>query len=441
MELMRKGIDMGATAIALDAGSTDSGPSYLGTGTAKTSAAAVERDLRTAIVAGREAGIPVLVGSCGTAGTDGGVDWMAEMAGRIAKEEQLSFKLARIYSEQDPEFLVEALRQGRIHPLAHAAEADAATLRSCEHIVALMGHEPMAAALAAGADVVLAGRATDTAMVAAVALSAGLPPGPVWHAAKTVECGGLCTTNPRAAGGSSPVYVEIDMGGFTVTPLHEAAACTPRTVAAHMLYENADPFRLLEPTGALDTSMATYTAVDPRVVRVEGSQFEASPHPTAKLEGSRKVGYETVALVGIADPHILSEIEVWMERVMNLLTQRVRSLLRLEPGQYAADLRCYGYNAVLGDLAPRLQTPAEVGVLLKVRAEDQATATAIAKVANPLLLHQPLPTMDYLPSLAFVTSPAEIERGAVYEFALNHVVDMTDGSELFRTTISEVTGA
>ncbi|MDX6334645.1 MAG: hypothetical protein QOG05_1985, partial [Streptosporangiaceae bacterium] len=45
-ESIKRGIAMGATAIAIDGGSTDSGPYYLGAGVAKTAASAVERDLR-----------------------------------------------------------------------------------------------------------------------------------------------------------------------------------------------------------------------------------------------------------------------------------------------------------------------------------------------------------------------------------------------------------
>jgi hypothetical protein len=79
--------------------------------------------------------------------------------------------------------------------------------------------------------------------------------------------------------------------------------------------------------------------------------------------------------------------------------------------------------------------------MMRVRAADQATATAIAKTANPLLLHLPPPGMEaHLPSFAFATSPAEIERGAVYEFVLNHVVEVETATELFRTRISEVSG-
>jgi hypothetical protein len=96
-------------------------------------------------------------------------------------------------------------------------------------------------------------------------------------------------------------------------------------------------------------------------------------------------------------------------------------------------------NAVLGSLQPDSKVlPREVGILLKVRASDQQTATAIAKVANPALLHLPLPGMTMMPSYAFATSPAEIERGAVYEFVLNHVVEVETGEEMFRTSYSQV---
>ena len=77
--------------------------------------------------------------------------------------------------------------------------------------------------------------------------------------------------------------------------------------------------------------------------------------------------------------------------------------------------------------------------MLLVSAQDQQTATEISKLANPLLLHLPLPTMTYLPSFAFATSPAHIERGAAYEFVLNHVLELDHGTDLFRVELSEVT--
>jgi hypothetical protein len=432
-ETVTRGIELGADAIAVDAGSTDSGPFYLGTGQAKTAAAQVEHDLRVLLCAAVNASIPLLVGSCGTAGTDSGVNWVADMARRIAAEEHLAFTLACIYSEQNADDLVTALNDDLIRPLAPARPLTEATLKSCRHIVGLMGHEPMSAALRSGADVVLAGRATDTATVAAVALNHGLPAGPTWHGAKIVECGGLCTTNPIAGG----VLLELDDSGFTVTPLDTSAACTPTTVAAHMLYENVNPFELREPAGTLDTTDATYRAVDSRVVRVEGSVFEAADTYTIKLEGSALVGYETITVVGIRNPAVVSDIETWTDVLTTLVADRVSTVLGIAGNTYDFDVSRYGYDAVLGPLEPE-RTSHEIGLLFRVRAGDQATATAIAKVANPLLLHLPLSGAQSLPSFAFPFSPAEIERGPAYEFVLNHTVAPATPTSMFRTEVTAI---
>ncbi|BDV29596.1 hypothetical protein Microterr_02560 [Microbacterium terricola] len=433
-EGVARGIALGADAIAVDGGSTDSGPHYLGAGIAKTSRGSLKSDLRTLLIAGRGAGIPVVVTTCGTSGTDAGVDWVAGIAEEIAAEEQLSFRVAKIYSELTRESVLGALAAGRVSPLEPAGTLTAETVARCEHIVGLMGHEPISAALAAGADLVLTGRASDTASVAGIALGRGIAAGPTWHAAKTVECGSQCTTDPLGGG----VLVEIDDGGFSIHPLDDTSAATPMTVAAHMLYENADPYRLREPGGTLDTSTAVYTAVDERVTRVEGSVFEHAEQTTIKLEGAAIGGYETVSLVGIRDPHVLAHMDAWLRRFSGELARRVGAHLGLQAHEYDAELRAFGHNAVLGALEPGGEPPREVGVLFKARAADQATATAIAKIANPLMLHLPLEGMTHLPSFAFATSPAEIERGASYEFVLQHTVDVDDESELFRTEYQEV---
>jgi hypothetical protein len=428
-ETVQRGLDLGADVITVDAGSTDSGPFYLGTGTAKTTAAAVAGDLRILLRAAAQAQIPLIIGSCGTSGTDSGVDWVAALTRDILTEENLTLRIATIYSEQRPADLVTALENGLVQPLAPSGPLEAATLRSCEHVVAMMGHEPIAEALLAGADVILAGRATDTALAAAYPLMMGYPAGPCWHAAKIVECGGMCTTNPRAGG----VFAIIDADGFTLEPLDPASACTPQSVAAHMLYETVNPYQMREPAGTIIVTDATYTALDERRVRVEHSRFEPAEQYTNKLEGSAIAGYETMSFVGIRDPRILASIDEWAALFNTVVRDRVQHVLGLAPADYAMDLRLYGHNAILGAAEPHRGAPHEVGVMLLTRARQQATATAIAKVANPLLLHLPLPGATHLPSFAFATSPAETERGAAYEFVLNHVVTVDSPTALFRT--------
>jgi hypothetical protein len=425
--------ELHADVIAIDGGSTDSGPHYLGTATAKSARNAVARDLRHILLAARDADIPVIVGSCGTSGTDAGVDWIYEIALEIAETEELDLSIARIYSEQTASELKRYLAENRIHPLEPAADLRPETLDRCSHIVGVLGHEPILDALAQGANLVLTGRATDTALIAAVPLGRGMPDGPVWHGAKTSECGGLCTTKPQSGG----VLVTFDRTGFTVEPLGDDAACTPTSVAAHMMYENADPFRMREPAGTLDTSGARYLQADDRRVRVEGSRFESADQYTIKLEGAAPAGYQTMILVGLRSPTVLARLDEWCDGVLTYLHHNIAESFGLSPADYDLQLRRYGQDGVLGKYEPDKSTmPREVGIVFIATAEDQATATQLAKFANPILLHAPLPGETALPSYAFFGSPAETERGQLHEFVLSHTVNVDSPHELFRTLVS-----
>ena len=70
------GLEKKPHAICIDGGSTDSGPFYLGTGTSKYSAAATRSEWRDLMIARQQAGVPLVLGSCGTCGSDQAVDWI-----------------------------------------------------------------------------------------------------------------------------------------------------------------------------------------------------------------------------------------------------------------------------------------------------------------------------------------------------------------------------
>jgi len=267
-ESLARGVAAGPHVIACDAGSTDSGPAALGSGVPKLSREAVTRDLRQLLHARQELGVPLIIGSCGTSGRDVGVDWCAEIARDIARADGLTFRLARIYADQDSGYLTKRLAQGRIRPLNPAPPIDADVLENSQ-VVGMMGVEPIEAALQAGAEVILAGRASDTALFAAVPHLLGADPGLTWHAAKTIECGAACAVPPAADG--LLVYLRDDH--FDVEVLDTAGRLTARSVAAHTLYENADPFLVTEPSGVLDTEHASYEQVSDQVVRVRGAVF------------------------------------------------------------------------------------------------------------------------------------------------------------------------
>jgi hypothetical protein len=182
----QRGIELRPHVIACDAGSTDSGPAHLGSGLPKPSREAVRRDLRHLLLARDALRVPLIIGSCGTSGRDVGVDWVEDIAREISTEEGLHFRLALIKSEQDGEYLKRRLREGRIRPLDPAPPLDEEVIDR-SHIVGMMGVEPIEAALAQGAEVILAGRASDTSLYAAVPHLMGADPGLTWHMAKTIE--------------------------------------------------------------------------------------------------------------------------------------------------------------------------------------------------------------------------------------------------------------
>ena len=99
---------------------------------------------------------------------------------------------------------------------------------------------------------------------------------------------------------------------------------------------------------------------------------------------------------------------------------------------FSYQLRAYGWNAVYGGAVPQGYRPNELGVLLTVTAKTQELATQVAKAFNPMLLHFPLNWEQPLPSFAFPFSPSEIQRGKIYEFRLNHIVEIENPLELVR---------
>jgi hypothetical protein len=176
-EELEYGIAQGAQVIATDAGSTDSGAAYLALGISKNNRGAVKRDLTLMMKAASKAGIPIVVGTSGQAGGDLNLEWTRDIAVEVARELGIRPRIALLYSELSKETVKRKNVEGRIRPLAPMGPLDDATIDGCDHIVGAMGPEPFIAALEAGADIVLGGRTTDTAVICCYALMKGAPRG------------------------------------------------------------------------------------------------------------------------------------------------------------------------------------------------------------------------------------------------------------------------
>ncbi len=430
---LQRGIEAKPDIIAIDGGSTDSGPSYLGRGVSKYARSSTKIEWAGLMEARAQAQCPLVIGTAGTCGADTAVDWMVDITLEIAREQGRPLKIAVLKSGQEPTFIAQEFKNKTISPLGNAPHIDQSVIENCTNIVALAGAEQIQAALDTGADIVISGRATDTAIIAALPLQRGCHAGGAWHGAKIGECGALCATNPQ----SGVILIDFDDEGFTVTPLADGANASPQTVSAHMLYENSDPFILYEPGGHLDVSAAKYEALDERRVRVTGSKWIPSEHYTVKLEGAKSAGFQTVLIAVLRDPHYVENAQKWANDIITKCSQKARDRLGVTDDDFSIDIRLIGHSSCFGALEVIQSQSHEIGAIGIVTAKSDALSEEIGKLLNPYFLHHPLTQEEEQPTFAFLFSPAEMKRGEMFEFALNHIMEINDPMDAFDLEIIE----
>jgi hypothetical protein len=429
---LEAGLAMRPHFIGCDAGSTDPGPFSLGTGGTAFPLRAIKRDLRLMLLAARRARIPLLIGSAGTAGGEPHLALFRRLVEEIAREERLAFPMALIHAEQDKDYLKRRLREGRITPLDPAPAFDEAVIDRAVRVVGMMGDEPWLRALDEGAEVVIAGRSSDCAIFAGIPIRMGVDAGIAWHAAKILECGAAA-----AVARPSPdcMFATLRADHFDLEPPDRDLRCSPLSVAAHSLYENGDPFRLVESSGTLDLTHATYEALDDRRVRVRGSRFEPARRYTVKLEGAELAGYQSIVLGSIRDPYIIRQIDSWVARLTERVQARVADVFAGDAAaaRYRFNVRIYGKNGTMGPLEPVTESHAhELCLVLEATAATQEIASTIASMARHQALHLPIPEWrGFITGMACPYSPAYLERGPVYRFCVNHVVEPDDPYEMF----------
>jgi hypothetical protein len=421
--------------IAVDAGSTDGGPYYLGMeggGPADAAGASafmetLSRDVGPLLAAALEAEIPFLVGSAGFAGAEPHLQGTLAVVRHVAETRGLHFKAAVIHAEVDKAYVKQKLRAGEIEPLGPVPELSEAEVDAAVRIVGQMGVEPFQRALERGAQVVIAGRANDPSMFAALPLMQGYDRGLSLHMAKILECGAIAA---EPGSGSDAMLGTLRRDHFVVEPLAPERRCTPLSVGAHSLYEKSDPYTLFGPGGQVDLSEVRFEQQDERSVRVSGSRFVAAPSYRIKLEGSKRVGYRCLAVCGVRDP-------VAIERIDDLIGAAregaARQFSEIDPQEYKLLFHVYGRDGVMGPLEPtRGLASHELGVVIEAVAPTQALATSLCSAARIVMLHFGFKgRISTAGNLAFPFSPLDIAAGPVYEFNVYHLVDEEDPHRLF----------
>ncbi len=404
--------------VGVDAGSTDPGPYYLGSGKGFVKKLQVKRDLALILPHIKERKIPLIIGSAGGSGAKPHVESVLEIIGEIAKEQGCEFNVAVIYSDLSPEFLHRAA-DGHLFSCGGSPEFKAEQVDKLVNPVAQFGTGPIIEALESGAEVIVAGRCCDTAVFASYPIWKGFDPGLALHAAKIAECGALCA---RPVGANDSLIVEMYEDHFTVEPPNPARTCTPDSVAAHSLYEQPDPNCFYEPEGKIDLSGSTFEQIAPRKVSVYGSKLVAADKETTKLEGTVRIGCRSISIAGMRDPSGVAHLDEIEKGVRSAVAE---SASFVKSDEYSLRFLRYGLDAVTGDNEAPDTLPREVGLVIEAIAPSQEQADALVALARSKALHQGFPNRKATAgNLAFPFSPSDFSGGEVYEFALYHLTDL-----------------
>ncbi len=287
------------------------------------------------------------------------------------------------------------------HPMQNmdSGEPIATVLDRVTSANAYLGARPVAAALAGGAQIVLCGRVTDTALAL----------GPLVHehgwaaddwdrlAAGTIaghilECGAQATGGnftrwwevPDLWNVGYPIAEVAEDGSFTVTK-HPGTGglVTVDTVSEQLVYEMGDPAAYVTPDVTADFSSIRLEKAGGDRVRVAGVRGRANT-PFLKLSASYLDGYKAAGQVTIAGPRAFGKAKLAAEIVWRRLA---RAGVEFPAGDRVEEF--LGVSAVLPGILPPVGAAPEVVLRLAVRDSDRRKVERFGKEIAPLVTAGP----------------------------------------------------
>jgi hypothetical protein len=271
----------------------------------------------------------------------------------------------------------------------------------CDNILsanAYIGAFPLAEALATGADVVIAGRSTDTALALAPMVHRYGWSDTDWNklaagtiAGHIIECGAQCTGGncqvdweniPDMEDIGYPIVEAEPDGSFTVTK-HAAAGgrVNSDVVKEQLLYELGDPKNYITPDCVADFTTIKLDDVGPDRVRVSGIRGGPRP-PTLKLSVSYFAGWKATGTLVYSWPQALKKATA-----ADTIVRRRLHNLGLKFDQVYTEF--LGINACHLHAAHSPADAAEVQLRISVRGMDKAAVDRFTRELVPLVLNGP----------------------------------------------------
>lgn len=263
---------------------------------------------------------------------------------------------------------------------------------------AYIGAFPLAEALATGADVVIAGRSTDTALALAPMIHTFGWSGADWDrlaagtiAGHIVECGAQCSGGncqvdwqsiPGMANIGYPI-IEAGPDGMFVVTKHAGTGGRVHsgTVKEQLLYELGDPQNYITPDCVADFTSIQLNDIGPDRVRVSG--IRGGPRtPMLKLSIAYSYGWKAIGTLVYSWPQALEKAKA-ADRIVR---ERLAQLGLKFEDTYS---EYFGYNACHGPAAASNFDPPEIQLRIGVRDQDKRSVDRFTRELVPLVLSGP----------------------------------------------------
>jgi Acyclic terpene utilisation family protein AtuA len=263
---------------------------------------------------------------------------------------------------------------------------------------AYIGAFPLAEALDSGADVVIAGRSTDTALTLAPMVQRfGWKPDD-WDklaagtiAGHIIECGAQCSGGncqvdwesiPNMADVGYPIVEAEPDGSFTVTKhAGSGGRVHSDTVKEQLLYELGDPKRYITPDCIADFTTVQLADSGPDRVKVSGIRGGPRP-PTLKLSISYMDGWKAIGTLVYSWPQAVEKA-----RAADRIVRARLAGLGLAFDEIYTEF--FGLNACNGQAAPPNPDPPEIQLRIGVRGHDRKAVDRFTRELIPLVLNGP----------------------------------------------------
>ncbi len=330
------------------------------------------------------------------------IEGMVEALKQLAEEQELhglkiGYVLGDEISAEIPRLLAEGVKFENMDDIGDFNEVKDKIFNANVYF----GHEPTLACLEQGANIVITGRSTDSALfLSPIMHELGIAPDDWNNLARGIMVGHCLECGGQGAGGNFDYgwrdvprmdelgfpIAEIDKDDFVLTKAPDCGGLiSEQSVKEQFLYEVHDPANYITPDVNVDISKATLTQIGENRVRVGNIAGKKRPD-MLKLSMGYHAGYKVATMLSFAWPDAYEKAQYAADILMKKMKRK---------GLKAEEIRIdyIGLNALhlgVADMDPeKVKDLNEVVLRIAIRTLTKDEAYKIVPEVSPLQLNGP----------------------------------------------------